>query len=1111
MARHIQLENRPGKMTRPGTGLAAPRSFPSSHRGKANHPAVALFLALAISLALKGGLAAAPSPAAPLDVDGDMTCRHIGPHLSFYVDATGDATIGEVASHPERFTPIPDLRGDPTFGYSRSAYWFMFRTRNRGKDPVKWILEFTYPLIDHIELHVPLNGAHRVMKSGDRLPFAERGLEYRTIAFPLTEPPGERAYYLRIESSGSLTVPLMAWNPERFRRRMNTESLVMGLSYGILLAMAIYHIFFFITIREKTYFYLPLLIFAAGFFSIVHNGLAFQYIWPDSPTWGNLVYPFVLALANLAALQFGRAFLGTRQRFPRGDFILLGAMAVALAIMPLAFVIDYYHTVRAATLLTAASGIVLIGAGALAMKRGYRESRYYLLACLAFFLGAILSVLRAYGLLPDNYVTEWSNHLGLTAMAILFSFGVSDKISVIREEREKAVESLAESENRYRTLVENAHDGIMLIVEGRTVFANAALHDILGYEPGTLLTVPLDDLLPDTPLGKALVGNRYRRRVRGGDEPTRYEGQMMRRDGAVIDCLFSASMIDLHGERAVISIISDISSLKRAERTIATQYEEIQSQLAKLEGLNRELTGVQTSQRELNERLAGEKEQLTAVLKSIGDAVIATDGAGRVILMNSAAEVLTGKSQDDALGTAVTELIRLPEGTLPVGDGTAPTVPDGDDSPFITDIPLTIERGDGTESVVEIAGTPLREPGGGRPGLVLAVRDITAKTKLEKEILKVSKIESLGLLAGGIAHDFNNLLTAVIGNLSLLRSLFDPGDRERLGILERVEQAARRAANLTRQLLTFSRGGEPVKKRVSVQELLLDNIGFLLSGSPVKARFDIQRGLWNVEADPDQISQVVHNLVINAMQAMPEGGELLVTAVNLDAAPSLPLEKGRYVRVSFADQGPGIPVQNLGRVFDPYFSTKPKGTGLGLSICYSIVKKHGGYIDVESAEGAGSTFHVYLPATKGKAAPEPPSAQVTGTRQGRILVMDDEEQVREVATAMLTHLGYEAESVADGADAVKRFRVAAGEGRPFSAVIMDLTVPGGMGGREAVRLLLKEDPSAIVLVSTGYSGDPVMASYREFGFSGALAKPYTIQDLAAIMEEALGGGDPGRG
>ncbi len=1098
-------------MIQPRTGYEVRRDLPTSHRRNAKHPAAALLLALALSLALEGGHAAAPSPAAPLDVDGDMIARHIGPHLSYYVDATGGATIREVAAHPERFTPIPDLRGDPSFGYSRSAYWFMFRARNRGKDPAKWILEFTYPLIDHIELHVPLNGAYRVMKSGDRLPFGERGLEYRTIAFPLTEPPGERTYYIRIESSGSLTVPLMAWNPERFRRRMNAESLVMGLSYGILLAMAIYHLFFFITIREKSYFYLPMLIFTAGLFSMVHNGLAFQYIWPDSPTWGNLVYPFVLALANLAALQFGRAFLGTRQRFPRGDFILLGGMAVAFVIMPLSFLIDYYHTVRAATLLTAASGLLLIGAGALAMKRGYRESRYYLLACLAFFLGAILSVLRAYGILPENPVTEWSNHLGLTAMAILFSFGVSDKISVIREEREKAVESLAESENRYRTLVENAHDGIMLIVEGRTVFANAALHDILGYDQGELITRPLDDLLPDTPLGKALVGNRYRRRVSGGDEPTRYEGQMMRRDGTVIDCLFSASMIDLHGERAVISIISDISSLKRAERTIATQYAEIQSQFAKLEGLNRELTQVQRSQRELNERLAGEKKQLTAVLKSIGDAVIATDGAGRVILMNSAAEELTGRSQEEALGTAALELIRLPEGTLPVGDGTAPTVPDGDDSPFITDIPLTIERGDGTECVVEIAGTPLRQPGGGQPGMVLAVRDITAKTKLEKEILKVSKIESLGLLAGGIAHDFNNLLTAVIGNLSLLRSLLDPGDRERLGILERVEQAARRAANLTRQLLTFSRGGEPVKKRVSVQELLLDNIGFLLSGSPVKARFDIQPGLRHVEADPDQISQVVHNLVINAMQAMQEGGELLVTAVNLDAAPSLPLEKGRYVRVSFADQGPGIPAQNLGRVFDPYFSTKPKGTGLGLSICYSIVKKHGGYIDVESAEGAGSTFHVYLPATKGKAAPEPSPATVTGTRHGRVLVMDDEEQVREVAAAMLTHLGYEVECVDDGADTVERYRVAAGEGRPFSAVIMDLTVPGGMGGREAVRLLLREYPSAIVLVSTGYSGDPVMASYREYGFSGALAKPYTIQDLAAIMEEALGGGNHGGG
>ncbi|MBN2078547.1 MAG: PAS domain S-box protein [Spirochaetes bacterium] len=1092
---------------------AMPWKSPATHRRAMESMAAILFLALLLAIPWKDGRSAEPTSPPPLNVDSTITTRHVSPHLSFYVDHTGRVTIGEVSSHPERFAPIPDLRGDPSFGYSRSAYWFMFRARNSVKKPVEWILEFTYPLIDRIDLHVPLNGTYRVIKTGDSLPFGERMVEYRTFAFTLTEPPGERTYYLRVESSGSLTVPLTAWKPERFRRRINTESLIMGLSYGILLAMAIYHLFIFISIREKSYIHLTMLILAAGTFSLIHNGLAFQYFWPESPVWGNLVYPFALALGNLAALQFGRAFLGTRRRFPRGDFILIGAMAVALIIMPLSFILDYYNTVRAATLLTAVSGLLLIGAGAVSLKRGYREARYYLLACLTFFIGAILSVFRAYGLLPENPITEWSNHFGMTAMAILFSFGVSDKINVIREEREKAVESLAESENRYRTLVENAHDGIMMIVEGRTVFANTALHEILGYEPGALLSSSLDDLLPDTPLGKDLVGNRYRRRIRGGDEPTRYEGQMMRRDGTIIDCMFSASLIEIRGERVVISIISDISSLKRAERTIVKQYEEIQTQYSELEELNQEITLAQTSQRELNERLAREKEQLTAILKSIGDAVIATDGEGRVILMNSAAEDLTGKSQEEALGMAALELIRLPQGTLPVGDGSSPPLPlsDGNGSPFITDIPLTIQRGDGTECVVEIAGTPLRQPGGDRPGMVLAVRDITAKTKLEKEILKASKIESLGLLAGGIAHDFNNLLTAVIGNLSLLRSMLDESDRDRLAILERVEQASRRAANLTRQLLTFSRGGEPVKKRASVQDLLLDNIGFLLSGSAIKARFDIQQSLWPVEVDPDQISQVIHNLVINAMQAMHDGGELLVRADNLDAAPSLPLAKGRYVRISFSDQGTGIPEQNLGRVFDPYFSTKPKGTGLGLSICYSILKKHGGGIDVESAEGVGSTFHIYLPATEGEAMPKTPTTPVTGTRQGRILVMDDEEQVRNVASALLSHLGYEVECVGDGAEAVERYRLARDEGRPFSAVILDLTVPGGMGGREAVRLLLKQDPSAVALVSTGYSGDPVMANYRDFGFSGALGKPYTLNDLASVLDEVRGGSNAGNG
>lgn len=294
-----------------------------------------------------------------------------------------------------------------------------------------------------------------------------------------------------------------------------------------------------------------------------------------------------------------------------------------------------------------------------------------------------------------------------------------------------------------------------------------------------------------------------------------------------------------------------------------------------------------------------------------------------------------------------------------------------------------------------------------------------------------------------------------------------------------------------------------MKKRASIQDFLHTNIAFLLSGSAIQPHFDIQDSLWPVEVDMNQIGQVIHNLVINAMQAMPGGGELFIAAANVENVPWLPLPEGRFVRVSITDQGAGIPPHQKGRVFDPYFSTKPEGSGLGLSICYSIVKKHGGYIDVASVEGEGSTFHVYLPATEGTVITKQKKAAEQKVRRGRILVMDDEPQIQEVAADLLSHLGFEVSCADNGNAALDAYRQAREAGAPFAAVIMDLTIPGGTGGRETIRLLLEYDPGAIVLVSSGYSGDMVMANYRDYGFSGVLSKPYTKDELAQTLDEVL--------
>ncbi|ABQ24603.1 hybrid sensor histidine kinase/response regulator [Geotalea uraniireducens] len=346
-----------------------------------------------------------------------------------------------------------------------------------------------------------------------------------------------------------------------------------------------------------------------------------------------------------------------------------------------------------------------------------------------------------------------------------------------------------------------------------------------------------------------------------------------------------------------------------------------------------------------------------------------------------------------------------------------------------------------------------------------------------------------------------------MGNVSFAQMFLDASHKSYKPLAE-AEKASVRAGELAHQLLTFARGGEPVKKLVSLLQLVNETVSLVLSGSNVKGTIEIPDSIHAIEADEGQMSQVFHNIIINATQAMPDGGTLTVTARNasLDSANTMNLPGGRYVRLSFADQGCGIPDGDLNKVFNPYFTTKSSGSGLGLASAHSIVNRHGGHIGVSSVPGKGTTFTIHLPSigeTYSTHQTDSVAQSADAHTGGSILVMDDEEFIRDITTEMLEYLGYQATACENGAEAIVQYKAARESGVPFSAVIMDLTIPGGMGGKEAAQQILDIDPKACLIVSSGYSNDPVMADYSAYGFNGAIAKPYNMTEFGQLLSSKL--------
>jgi len=485
-------------------------------------------------------------------------------------------------------------------------------------------------------------------------------------------------------------------------------------------------------------------------------------------------------------------------------------------------------------------------------------------------------------------------------------------------------------------------------------------------------------------------------------------------------------------------------------------------------------------------------KKLTDILEKASDGFFAVDRDWKLTFVNPVAERLLERRREDLIGKDF--WMEFPEFKRDIFERNYRRA-------MSEQVAVEFEASDATEKVwLEI----LAYPSGG--GVSVFLRDITERKRIEEERLTTSKLESLGTLAGGIAHDLNNILTVIAGNIGLAQIEVPTDMAGLISFLSKAGQAAQHATRLSSQLLTFSKGGAPLKRITSVSQLLGQAVEFSLYGSNLRADLDIPADLWNAEVDPGQIEQVVNALMINAREAMPHGGTVRLSARNieLDEKSGSALPCGRYIKVAIIDHGGGVSEELATKIFDPYFTTKATGSGLGLSISYSVVKKHSGMLHLENSSREGSTFAFYLPAADGE-LPIPKPAVTEGvlhlTNQ-RVLVMDDEPAVRDLTSELLGTLGYKVTAVANGMEAVKTYELALRRGENFQAVILDATIRGGMGGVATIERLRGIDPEVNAIICSGYSDEAALSEFLTYGFRGALPKPFTRNELADALQRA---------
>ncbi|MGA1824027.1 MAG: PAS domain S-box protein [bacterium] len=635
-------------------------------------------------------------------------------------------------------------------------------------------------------------------------------------------------------------------------------------------------------------------------------------------------------------------------------------------------------------------------------------------------------------------------------------------------EREQMEQALNRSEQRCKELIENLPVGLYRNTpgpDGKFIMANPAIARMFGYDSvEEFMQHSVAECYIDTKKRELFVN-----KLITHGKVTAEELQLKKKDGSFLWAAVTAKVVrdELGAIIYFDGMIEDITKRKQAEEVTKRAYAE-----------------------------------LDQIFNAAVDGMCIINKEGKVLRVNNTFCVIFGIDKDTIKGKRCKEILhhnlcdtpRCPLSYILRGGERLETEKE-------------IECRDGRRIPFIVTTTPFCGPDGELIGIVEDFKDITEHKNMEKELEKIQKLESLSVLAGGIAHDFNNQLATIMGNLSLLETYAKSG-KDIFSVLRKTEKASFQAKYLAQQLITFAKGGRPITKTVSLADCLQDITDFVLSGSQGKCELSLSDDLWCAQLDESQIIQAISNLIINANQAMRDGGIIYVNAENvfITEKDNVPLKSGEYIKISVKDQGTGIPKEYVDKIFDPYFTTKSKGSGLGLSVTYSIIRNHEGYITVESEHGVGTTFHVYLPASQnGIFSVEKEEKKGLRLGKGKVLLMEDYQNLREMVEEMLDNLGYEVASAQDGTEAIALFKKAKEEEQPFDAAILDLTIPGGMGGKEAIRKLREIDPKIKAIVSSGYHSDPIMSECKEYGFDAIIHKPYVITDLSDILYKVIQG------